>query len=78
MRSCGYSVEVLSAVGKGCPDIIVGAHGMNYFLEIKDGAKPPSARKLTPEQIKWHSAWAGQIDVVCSLDEAIAVVTDHH
>ena len=23
----------------------------------KDGAKPPSARRLTPDQIEWHARW---------------------
>lgn len=75
LRQIGCDVCLLSAVGKGCPDLAIGYRGKNYFLEVKDGAKPPSERKLTPDQVEWHSQWRGQVAVVNNVDEAIKVVT---
>lgn len=74
LRSIGATVQSLAAVGDGCPDLLVGYRGVNVLLEIKDGDKPPSRRRLTPDQDDWHSWWRGQVVTVKSLDEAIAVL----
>lgn len=74
LRKIGCTVQILSSVGKGCPDILVGFRGKNTLLEIKDGGKPLSAQKLTPDQIKWHSEWMGSVYVVNSIDQAIEAV----
>lgn len=58
-------------------DLIVGYRGRSILLELKDGSKPPSARKLTPNQLKLVANWRGQYDVVTSVDEAIAIVQRH-
>ena len=71
LRKIGCSVQHLHAVGKGTPDLLVGYKGNNYLLEIKDGEKPESARKLTPEQTIWHFDWKGQVAIVTSVQEAI-------
>lgn len=72
LRKAGVSVQHLHAVGKGCPDLLAGVpDGSNVLLEVKDGKKPPSARKLTPDQVEWHSAWRGRVVVVTSVDEAL-------
>lgn len=71
LRQVGASVQDLSQVGGGCPDIAVGHHGLTLMLEIKDGAKAPSARKLTPDQAIWHNNWQGHVAVVSSVDEAM-------
>lgn len=67
----GATVQHLHAVGGGCPDLCVGFRGVNLFVEVKDGSKPPSARKLTPSQSEWHAAWKGQVAIVSSVEEAI-------
>lgn len=74
LRRAGCSVCILSGVGKGCPDLAVGRGGVTYMLEIKDGRKTPSARKLTPDEQAWHDAWRGHAAVVNSVDEALAAV----
>lgn len=74
LRRSGCTVQSLASVGKGCPDIAVGVRGMNYFLEIKDGSKPPSKRKLTPEELVWHSTWRGQVVTVESVEQALKAV----
>lgn len=75
LRKIGCTVQILSSVGKGCPDILVGYRGKNFLLEIKDGAKPVSAQKLTPDQVEWHDLWSGQVNVVNCVDQAIKIVT---
>ena len=74
LRAVGCSVESLAAVGKGCPDLLVGFRGVNYLIEVKDGSKPPSKRKLTPDQVKWHDSWRGKVHTVTSLDGAYHVI----
>ena len=39
LRELGATVQHLHAVGKGCPDLLVGYKGSNYLLEVKDGEK---------------------------------------
>lgn len=74
LRQVGASVQILSAVGRGCPDIAVGFRGCNYLLELKDGDKVPSKRKLTPDEIEWHDAWHGQVAIVESIDDALRAI----
>lgn len=77
LRSAGCGVLDLSMVGNGCPDLLVHAPTYpwkHYLLEVKDGAKPPSERKLTPAQEKFHGLWKGWIHVVTSPGEALAAV----
>lgn len=68
-----------SGEGLPRPDLLV--HPPTYpecriavMLEVKDGSKPPSERKLTPAQVKFHAEWKGWISVVTSVDEALAAV----
>ena len=74
LRDMGATVQPLHAVGKGCPDLLVGWKGANLLVEVKDGEKPPSAQTLTPDQDTWHSKWAGQKIVVNSIDAAIELL----
>jgi hypothetical protein len=74
LRGAGASVQLLHAVGEGCPDLLVGYKGLNMLLEVKDGSKPPSAQKLTPQQEIWHRDWRGQRVVVNSPEAALAAI----
>jgi len=74
LRKAGCAVQDLSAVGRGVPDLLVARAGLNILLEVKDGKKPPSDRRLTPEQEAWHAAWPGDVYVVTSVTEALAVI----
>jgi hypothetical protein len=76
LRQHGASVQPLHTVGKGCPDLLVGFKGANYLLEIKDGLKSPSKRKLTLDQSAWHEVWAGSVTIVTNVAEAIALLED--
>ena len=65
LRDYGCKVAHTHMVGNGFPDIAVlsapGADGKRRigFAEIKDGKKPPSARRLTSGQVKFWDEWAG-------------------
>lgn len=74
LRKAGATVTPLHAVGNGCPDLLAGWKGANLLLEVKDGKKPPSARKLTKDQQKWHVTWGGQVAVVKDVKEALEVL----
>ena len=55
----GVTVHSLAALGGGVPDLLVGARGLTYLVEIKDGEKYPSDRTLTPDQRRWIKRWTG-------------------
>jgi hypothetical protein len=73
-REEGCSVAITSTVGDGFPDIVVGLDDVNVLVEIKDGRKPPSARRLTDDQVDFHSGWRGWIEVVKNTEEVRALV----
>lgn len=76
LRKAGCKVYVASSFGQGFPDLVCGYRGRFVLLEVKDGSKPPSARKLTPDQVKFHAEWTGlPLYVVASVEEAIETVT---
>ena len=70
LRHVGCKVLDLGAVGDGCPDLLVGWQGRLSLLEVKDGDKPPSARKLTPDQEEFHKAWLGLPVFIVENEEA--------
>jgi Holliday junction resolvase len=74
LRKAGCRCIDLSAVGNGCPDILAyrNSTGLFYMLELKDGDKYPSQRKLTPHQVKFHEEWP--VSVVKNIDEALQAV----
>lgn len=74
LRASGCSVQSLASVGKGCPDLLVGIRGRNILMEVKDGSKVPSAQQLTPAQGSWTVSWRGQVAVVRSVKDALAVL----
>ena len=74
LRRAGCSVQSLAMIGDGAPDLLIGIAGANYLVEVKDGGKPPSKRRLTPDEATWHGAWCGQVAVVATIDEALAVI----
>jgi len=73
-RSLGCSVQHLHTVGQGCPDILVGKLGVNLMVEIKDGSRGPSDRKLTIDEMNWHKEWSGQVCVIESDQDAIDLI----
>lgn len=44
-------------------------------MEVKDGSKPPSARKLTDDEAVWFGSWKGEAYVVETPEQAIEYLT---
>ena len=64
LRRAGASVFVTSQLGRGFPDAVVGCAGIDIGVEIKDGAKAPSARRLTPAEETHFQSWRGRAPVI--------------
>ena len=69
-ESLGWSVLDIHQI-PNCADIIVGKLMHNVVIEIKDGSKPPSKRKLTPGEIKFKDRWRGDYRIVTCLQDVI-------
>jgi len=63
LRASGFSVALTHTLGQGFPDMVVGFGNYNLLVEIKDPEKPPSQRKLTPDEEEWHANWKGCVIV---------------
>lgn len=74
LKACGCSVADTSRLGGGFPDLVVGVAGVNVMIEVKDGDKTPSRRKLTPAELDWHRAWKGTVHIVHDASEALQLV----
>ena len=81
LRAVGCTVQPLHTVGQGVPDLLVGVPrasgqgGVTLMVEVKDHKQPPSARRLTEDQLAWHAAWnGGPLAVVCDVESALRAV----
>lgn len=74
LRSVGATVQSLAMVGAGCPDLLVGYHGRNFLLEVKNPNQPPNKRQLTPDEYYWHLCWRGQVHEVLTAENAWAAI----
>ena len=73
LRACGAYVKPIN--DEGTFDLLVSYRGHTLLLEIKDGQKPPSARKLTDAEQKFHDEWPGDnLHIVKSVEEALALL----
>lgn len=71
LRKAGAVVRIISQ-GDGIPDLLVGYRGYTILMEVKDGDKVPSARKLTEAEQKFFDDWrGGMLTIVNSVDEAL-------
>ena len=71
LRSLGMSVLHTHTLGQGAPDLVVGYRGRNLLVELKDPDKPPSARKLTPDEESFHASWTGSILTATTSEEIL-------
>lgn len=77
LEQCGCVVFDLSGCGDGIPDLLACRARKQHYLEVKDPEQPPSARRLTPAQQKWHAKAkvAGlSVHVVETVAQAMAAV----
>ena len=74
LREAGAVVRVVTQ-GDGIPDLLVGYNGFTILMEVKDGTKPPSKRKLTEAEEKFFAEWTGgMLLIVNSVEEALEVL----
>lgn len=81
LRQAGCVVTPTHTVGGGFPDLCVGfrdraGHPRIILIEVKDGDKVPSKRKLTEDERRWWNHWPGDAYVVESAREAVELVFD--
>jgi len=72
-RAMGFSVAVTSSAGQGFPDLVVGGYGLNVLVEVKDGGKTPSRRRLTACQSDFRAGWRGWYEIVENVAQAVSV-----
>lgn len=70
LRVRGWSVLDLAQYGVSV-DYAVSKPGFAALLEVKDGNKPPSARKLTEKEQKLRDNWEGPYVMAISLEDAV-------
>jgi Holliday junction resolvase len=74
LRDHGAYVRIVTQ-GDGLPDILCAYKGVTALLEVKDGDKSPSHRKLTPAEEKFFKEWTGGLLIVVnSVQEALDVL----
>ncbi len=73
-RALGWTVVHTHMVGNGFPDLIVGrSFEITDLIEIKNGGKPPSERRLTPDEERFKNNWLGRpVRIIESVDDVIA------
>jgi hypothetical protein len=64
-RKLGCSVQVEN----GVVDLKIGYGGVTELVEVKDGAKSASRRKLTAAQVEFRKKWTGGVRLVMNLDD---------
>ena len=66
--------SVSRALGLGCDLLARHVEGYVVLIEVKDGEKPPSARKLTPAEESLQRAFPMFYKVVCTPEDALQAV----
>ena len=75
-RSLGCIVTSTTCVKRFC-DMVVAYKGLYLLVEVKDGEKPPSQRKLTPKEQEYHLEVASvgcKVHIIKSNKEAINLI----
>lgn len=74
LRKCGIFVWDTAGLGSGFPDAMTYFRGRIELLEIKNPAKPPSGRRLTPAEEKFKHLFPGTVHVVLTVDDALKAI----
>lgn len=78
-RQVGCRVHQTHALGQGFPDLTCfdPVSGHIFLVETKDGSLPPSRRKLSPAEARFHEEWDGsKLFIVESLEDVQSVVNN--
>ena len=78
LLNAGCTVQSLAAVGLGCPDLLVGFHGVNLLMEVKNLERKRNGQdydgKTLRAQKAWRERWKAPVHVVTSRQEALNVL----
>jgi Holliday junction resolvase len=74
LRGRGASVQSLAAIGRGCPDLLIGIHGINIVAEVKAHKAGTVAGEPNPDQARWIAEWRGVAVVIRDLEDVGRVV----
>lgn len=70
----GCSVQSMAQLGCGAPDLLVAKNQRTACVEVKDGEKPESERRLRPAQVKWRASWQGAYFLAQTTEDCQAVM----
>jgi hypothetical protein len=75
LEQAGYHVTDLSAVGKGCPDLLVAKYDNwmpeVFLIEIKNKA---GRNRFTPAQVEYYAATTCPVYVIRSVNDVISLI----
>jgi len=79
LRKAGFSVAITSRLGAGFPDLVIALPRANLepyvaLVEVKDGSKPFSAQKLTPDEVRFRENWSGNYHIIRSVADVAALL----
>lgn len=70
LRQCGFSVFDAGSVGSDLPDLIVGAHGTTFLMEVK-----AFGGRVSSGQSRFAENWrGGPVNVVRTLEDALGII----
>lgn len=76
-RRLGAFVQSLASMGRGVPDLLVGHAGTWHLIEVKDGSKPPSKRRLTEDEESWKKKAESaccRVEIVYNVDDVVSLL----
>lgn len=71
LRANGWGVHVTTFVGEDFPDLVCACRLFTALVEVKDGSKPPSKRKLSEGQQRFRDAWPGVVITALTPEHAL-------
>ena len=77
LRDAGATVKDMTGDESIGFDLLVGYRGVLYMLEVKYGDKPPSRRRLTPNEMKTYADFARvgvRYHIVLDEDDALRAI----
>lgn len=74
LRALGLKVFDSSALGRGFGDLVVSNGPQLLIVEVKDPAKPPSARALTPLEVAFSRDFAAHYLVALRVEDVLAAL----
>lgn len=64
LRALGYTVRHTHTIGQGFPDLVIGKHGHNLLVEVKQPGE-----KLTADEIEFFNTWQGSVIIGMTVEQ---------